>query len=99
MIFIAFTGEKSYTFLMKTQIFTLDQIKSSIQIPELMTSIEEGFTLYSQRKVVVPPVGLLEFPEVHGDVHIKYGYIKKTPILHAKKLRVINLSSDFFIYS
>lgn len=90
MIFIAFTGEKSYTFLMKTQIFTLDQIKSSIQIPELMTSIEEGFTLYSQRKVVVPPVGLLEFPEVHGDVHIKYGYIKND------EYYVIKIASNFY---
>lgn len=59
-----------------TEILNLDQIKSVVQVPELIQSIEEGFVLFSQGKVVVPPVGFLNFDEPPGDVHIKYGYIK-----------------------
>jgi ornithine cyclodeaminase len=75
---------------MKTNIFTLDQIKSAINIPELINSIEEGFILYSNGKVVAPPVGHLEFPKTHGDVHIKYGYIKDD------KYFVIKVASGFY---
>jgi len=73
---------------MKTKIFTLEQIKKTINIPELMTDIEEGFVLYSQRKVTVPPVGHLGFPR--GDVHIKYGYIENDDYY------VIKIASGFY---
>lgn len=75
---------------MKTNIFTLDQIKSAINIPELINSIEEGFVLYSNGKVVVPPVGHLAFPKTHGDVHIKYGYIDED------EYYVIKVASGFY---
>ena len=39
--------------------------------------IEAGFVLYSRGRVVVPPVGFLHFEDPPGDVHIKYGYVRK----------------------
>src|SRR5919201_837290 len=42
--------------------------------------IADGFVAYSAGRVVVPPVGHLPLSDprgdVHGDVHIKYGYIQ-----------------------
>lgn len=58
------------------QIYTLDQIRKTIEPLALIKSQEEGFVAYSEGRAVVPPVGYLHFPEASGDCHIKYGYIK-----------------------
>ena len=57
------------------KILKLDEIKRLIDIPQLIQEIEAGFVLYSEDKVVVPPVGFLHFDQPPGDVHIKYGYV------------------------
>ena len=57
------------------RILKLDEIKRLIDIPQLIQEIEAGFVLYSEDKVVVPPVGFLHFDQPPGDVHIKYGYV------------------------
>lgn len=75
---------------MTTKIFTLEQIKSVINIPDLIPVIENGFKLYSQGKVVVPPVGHLNFENPPGGVHIKYGYIKDDDYY------VIKIASGFY---
>ena len=58
------------------KVLNLDEIKSQINIPQLIQAIEDGFVLYSEDKVVVPPVGFLNFKQPPGDVHIKYGFIE-----------------------
>ncbi len=58
-----------------TQVLKLDEIKRLIDIPKLIQEIETGFVLYSEGKVVVPPVGFLHFDQPPGDVHIKYGFV------------------------
>jgi len=60
---------------MKTEIFNLDQIKEVLKDFDPIQSIEKGFIVYSQKKVVVPPVGELTFENPPGEMHIKYGYI------------------------
>ena len=57
------------------KIFNLSQIISVLKELHLIQEIEEGFVAYSKDKVVVPPVGELNFRNPPGDVHIKYGYI------------------------
>lgn len=57
------------------KIFNLSQIISVLKELHLIQEIEEGFVAYSKGKVVVPPVGELNFRNPPGDVHIKYGYI------------------------
>jgi ornithine cyclodeaminase len=57
------------------KILKLDEIKRLIDIPQLIREIEAGFVLYSEAKVVVPPVGFLHFEQPPGDVHIKYGFV------------------------
>ena len=57
------------------KVLKLDEIKRLIDIPQLIREIEAGFVLYSEDKVVVPPVGFLHFDEPPGDVHIKYGFV------------------------
>jgi ornithine cyclodeaminase/alanine dehydrogenase-like protein (mu-crystallin family) len=52
-----------------TNIYTLEQIKKVINYSELLQAIEQGFVLYSQGKVIVPPVGHLGFQNPPGDVH------------------------------
>jgi ornithine cyclodeaminase len=58
-----------------TTMLDLDEIKSLIDTPQLIEEIETGFVLYSEGKVVVPPVGFLHFDDPPGDVHIKYGFV------------------------
>lgn len=57
------------------KVLQLDEIKQLIDVPRLISEIENGFVLYSEGQVVVPPVGFLHFDEPPGDVHIKYGYV------------------------
>jgi len=73
-----------------TNVLELDAIKQRIDIPELIEAIEEGFVLYSDDKVVVPPVGFLNFEEPPGDVHIKYGYVKDDDVY------VLKVASGFY---
>ena len=58
------------------EVLKLDEIKQLIDVPTLIQAIEDGFVLYSEDKVVVPPVGFLNFKEPPGDVHVKYGSVK-----------------------
>ena len=58
------------------EILSLNQLKKLIDISQLITDLEEGYVLYSEGQVEVPPVGFLNFEDPPGDVHIKYGYIK-----------------------
>lgn len=59
-----------------TMVLGLDAIKRLITIPPLIQAIADGFVLYSDGKVVVPPVGFLQFDQPPGSVHIKYGYVR-----------------------
>ena len=72
------------------KILTLDEIKSQIDVPNMIQAIEDGFVLYSEGKVVVPPVGFLNFKEPPGDVHIKYGYVKNDDVY------VLKVASGFY---
>ena len=65
-----------------TNIIQLEQIRAALRHVDLIAEIEAGFSAYSRGDVVVPPVGELCFEEPRGDVHIKYGYIKQTAIVH-----------------
>jgi len=56
-------------------VLKLDEIKSLVDIPQLIQDIEAGFVLYSEGRVKVPPVGFLHFDNPPGDVHIKYGFV------------------------
>jgi len=75
------------------KVITLSEIKSVIQknsTTDLIRTIEEGFVMYSQKKVVVPPVGYLGFKHPPGDVHIKYGYIE------GDDYYVVKIASGFY---
>jgi ornithine cyclodeaminase len=72
------------------KVLELDEIKSRINVPELIQAIEDGFVLYSEDKVVVPPVGFLNFKDPPGDVHIKYGYVKDDDVY------VLKVASGFY---
>ena len=58
-------------------IVPLAEIKKALAAIDPIPLIEEGFAAYSRGEVVVPPVGELVFNDPPGDVHIKYGYIKR----------------------
>ncbi len=72
------------------KVLELDQIKSQIDVPKMIQAIEDGFVLLSEDKVVVPPVGFLNFKEPPGDVHIKYGYVKDDDVY------VLKVASGFY---
>ncbi len=72
------------------KVLKLDEIKPLIDIPQLIEAIEAGFVLYSDNKVVVPPVGFLHFDQPPGDVHIKYGFVKDDDVY------VLKMASGFY---
>ena len=72
------------------KVLKLDEIKTLIDVPIMIQAIEDGFVLYSEDKVVVPPVGFLNFKEPPGDVHIKYGYVKDDDVY------VLKVASGFY---
>lgn len=72
------------------EVLKLDEIKRLIHIPQLIREIEAGFVLYSEDKVVVPPVGFLHFDQPPGDVHIKYGFVKDDDVY------VLKMASGFY---
>lgn len=73
-----------------TKFYTLDQIKTALDFPEIIAIIAEGFVLYSENKTVVPPVGYLRFENGRADVHIKYGYLRDDDFY------VIKIASGFY---
>ena len=72
------------------KVLELDEIKRLIDVPEMIQAIEDGFVLYSEGKVVVPPVGFMHFDEPPGDVHIKYGFVKNDDVY------VLKMASGFY---
>lgn len=75
---------------MTPRVIELEEIRQLIDTPKLIQAIEEGFVLYSDGKVVVPPVGFLHFNKPPGDVHIKYGFVKDDDIY------VLKMASAFY---
>ena len=71
------------------KVLELDEIKRLIDVPKLIQAIEDGFVLYSEDKVVVPPVGFLRFEQPPGSVHIKYGFVKNDDVY------VLKMASGF----
>jgi len=58
-----------------TVVLELDEIQPLVDASQLISDIAEGFVLYSEGRVTVPPVGFLHFDDPPGDVHIKYGAV------------------------
>ncbi len=73
-----------------TTVLNLDEIKRLIDVPQLIREIETGFVLYSENRVVVPPVGFLHFEHPPGDVHIKYGFVT------GEDFYVLKMASGFY---
>jgi ornithine cyclodeaminase len=73
-----------------TKIIVLDEIKRALEKIDPVPLIEQGFVAYSQGLVVVPPIGEMIFEEPPGEVHIKYGFIKRDAFY------VIKIASGFY---
>jgi len=72
------------------RIVELEEIKKLVDTHKLIQAIEDGFVLYSEGKVIVPPVGFLHFDQPPGDVHIKYGFVK------GDDFYVLKMASGFY---
>jgi ornithine cyclodeaminase len=73
-----------------TTVLKLDEIKRLVDVPQLISVIESGFVLYSDNRVIVPPVGFLHFDHPPGDVHIKYGFVT------GNDFYVLKMASGFY---
>lgn len=71
-------------------IIKIKEITSIVNKIDVISVMKEGFIQYSNGNSVVPPVGELLFDNPPGDVHIKYGYIKK------QDYYVIKIASGFY---
>ena len=68
----------------------LSEIEPLVEAGALIEAMEEGFVLYSQGRVTVPPVGFLHFDDPPGDVHIKYGFVSGDDVY------VLKVGSGFY---
>ena len=66
------------------KLMNLKEIKKSLNFEQAIILQEEGFKLYSEGKVTVPPVGYMNFGQDIGAVHLKYGWIKGDDIFVVK---------------
>ena len=71
------------------ELASLNAIKSALNVPAAIESIEAGFVALSSGAVTVPPVGFLRFEAPPGDCHIKYGHI------HGDDVFVIKVATGF----
>ncbi|WP_280954364.1 ornithine cyclodeaminase family protein [Pseudaminobacter soli (ex Li et al. 2025)] len=55
-----------------------------------MAEMEAGFATYSRGLVDVPPVGELLFPEVRGEMHVKYGAVRGDGVF------VVKIATGFY---
>ena len=58
------------------KVFKLDEILKALKDIDVVDVIAQGFKALSEEKVVIPPIGEMLFPDVDGELHIKYGAIK-----------------------
>jgi ornithine cyclodeaminase len=70
------------------EIITLDRIKQILPSIDIIPQIEKGFQAYSEGRVIVPPIGEMILDK--GEVHIKYGFVKKD------EYYVIKVASGFY---
>ena len=54
------------------------------------SAIKDGFVAYSAGEVTVPPVGHLGLPDVDGECHIKYGWIRGDDVY------LVKIASGFY---
>ncbi len=73
-----------------TVVIELEKINALLKSVDVVAAMKEGFVQYSNENTVVPPVAELLFDSPPGDVHIKYGYIKKDDFY------VIKIASGFY---
>ena len=66
------------------------EIEEALKSADIFTAIKNAFIQFSKGEVNTPPVGYLPFPDANGDLHIKYGHIKKDDVF------VIKLSTGFY---
>ena len=72
------------------KIVQLEKIKEILRNADVISLIEEGFVAYSNKRVIIPPVGEMLFKKTNGECHIKYGYIKDD------NYYVIKIASGFY---
>ncbi|MGO3345899.1 MAG: ornithine cyclodeaminase family protein [Marinomonas sp.] len=73
-----------------TSVYYAAHIKEVVSTLDIAEQLEQGFIAYSNRRVVVPPVGEMVFEHPPGDTHIKYGFIKEDDYF------VIKIASGFY---
>jgi ornithine cyclodeaminase len=73
-----------------TRVVELSEIREVVDPIRVIDAVAEGFRLYSEGMVEVPPVGLLHFEDPPGDVHIKYGYLR------GDDFYVVKIASGFY---
>ncbi|MFQ3351435.1 MAG: ornithine cyclodeaminase [Candidatus Marivariicella framensis] len=72
------------------KVITLKEIKPILKNIDVINLMQQAFIQYSNGNAVIPPVGELIFNNPPGDVHIKYGYIKR------EDFYVIKIASGFY---
>ena len=59
-----------------TKVYSKDRILECLPTIDLVAEMAAAFQSYSAGNATVPPVGELLFPDVRGELHLKYGAVR-----------------------
>lgn len=59
---------------METLLLTKEQVAEVLEMDDVIASVEEAYKVFSERKVILPPVLSFDIEKHHGEIDIKSGY-------------------------
>ena len=66
------------------KLMPLDAIRKALSLERAIALQEEGFRLYTEGKVMMPPVGYMDLGCARGEVHVKTGWIQDDSLFVVK---------------
>jgi len=75
---------------LKTLLLKRSDVKSLLNMRDVIRSVEEGYMAYGRGQVIQPDIVSIELPEYCGEMDIKAGYSKSTRMISVK------CASDFY---
>ena len=69
---------------MKTLLLKKSEVKSLLNMKDVIASVEEGYKAFCSGQVIQPDIVSVEIPECSGEMDVKAGYSKSTQMISVK---------------
>ncbi len=71
-------------FILETLLLNESEVKSLLNIKDVIASVEDAYTAYCSGQVLQPDIISIELPEFHGEMDIKAGYSRSSGMISVK---------------